>query len=152
MAHYIIESQIKEKGNPDMKCPIVSLEIFEDPIEEDDPDANFKQDVALYSRIDPMPTLEGMSRNLGLPVGVIARYVLVKWATSGSEGAMELGPRVVKQMAAIVKEAEGSGEDGARLEAYKKLSGIVSWLETIGEGVWEGSLDKMKNQEERDQN
>ncbi len=138
MAHYIIESQIKEKGNPDMKCPIVSLEIFEDPIEEDDPDANFKQDVALYSRIDPMPTLEGMSRNLGLPVGVIARYVLVKWATSGSEGAMELGPRVVKQMAAIVKEAEGSGEDGARLEAYKKLSGIVSWLETIGEGGWEG--------------
>ena len=121
-----------------MKCPTVSLEIFEDPIEEDDPDANFKQEVALYSRIDPMPTLEGMSRNLGLPVGVIARYVLVKWATSGSEGAMELGPRVVKQMAAIVKEAEGSREDWARLEAYRKLSGMVSWLETIGEGDGRG--------------
>ena len=47
---------------------------------------------------------------------------------------MELGPRVVKQMAAIVADAEESGEDGARLEAYRKLSAMVSWLETIGEG------------------
>ena len=127
-----------------MECPTVRLEIFRDQIDERDPDANFKEDVALYSRIDPMPTLEGMSRNLGLPVGVIARYVLVKWATSGSEGAMELGPRVVKQMASIVKAAEESGEDGARLEAYRKLSGVVSWLETIGEGGWEGNAEQDK--------
>ena len=121
-----------------MQLPTVRLEIFEDAIDEVDPDANFKRDVALYSRIDPMPTLEGMSRNLNLPVGVIARYVLVKWATSGSEGAMELGPRVVGQMASIVAEAEESGEDGARLEAYEKLSRMVSWLGTIYEGGWEG--------------
>ena len=122
-----------------MQLPTVRLEIFEDAIDEVDPDANFKRDVALYSRIDPMPTLEGMSRNLNLSVGVIARYVLVKWATSGSEGAMELGPRVVGQMASIVAEAEESGEDGARLEAYEKLSGMVSWLGTICEGGWEGA-------------
>ena len=122
-----------------MELPTVRLEIFEDTIDEVDPDANFKRDVALYSRIDPMPTLEGMSRNLNLPVGVIARYVLVKWATSGSEGAMELGPKVVGQMASIVAEAEESGEDGARLEAYEKLSGMVSWLGTICEGGWEGA-------------
>ncbi len=121
-----------------MQLPTVRLEIFEDAIDEVDPDANFKRDVALYSQIDPMPTLEGMSRNLNLPVGVIARYVLVKWATSGSEGAMELGPRVVGQMASIVAEAEELGEDGARLEAYEKLSGMVSWLGTICEGGWEG--------------
>ena len=125
-----------------MKCPTVCLEIFEGQIDEGDPDANFKQDVATYSRIDPMPTLEGMSRNLGLPVGVIARYVLVKWATSGSEGAMELGPRVVKQMAAIVAEAEKSGDVEARLEAFRKLSMMVSWLETIWEGGWEGDFEK----------
>lgn len=125
-----------------MKCPTVCLEIFEGQIDEGDPDANFKQDVATYSRIDPMPTLEGMSRNLGLPVGVIARYVLVKWATSGSEGAMELGPRVVKQMAAIVAEAEKSGDVEARLEAFRKLSKMVSWLETIWEGGWEGDFEK----------
>ena len=125
-----------------MKCPTVCLEIFEGQIDEGDPDANFKQDVATYSRIDPMPTLEGMSRNLGLPVGVIARYVLVKWATSGSEGVMELGPRVVKQMAAIVAEAEKSGDVEARLEAFRKLSKMVSWLETIWEGGWEGDFEK----------
>ncbi len=122
-----------------MELPTVRLEIFEDAIDEVDPDANFKRDVALYSRIDPMPTLEGMSRNLNLPVGVIVRYVLVKWATSGSEGAMELGPKVVGQMASIVAEAEELGEDGARLEAYEKLSEMVSWLRTICEGGWEGA-------------
>ena len=121
-----------------MESPTVRLEIFEESIDEADPDANFKQDVALYSQIDPMPTLEGMSRSLGLPVGVIARYVLVKWATSGSEGALEVGPRVVRQMAAVVSEAEGLGENSARLVAYEKLSGIVSWLETIWEGGWVG--------------
>ena len=119
-----------------MEYPTVRLEVYEDPIDEHDPDANFKQDMALYSRVDPMPTLEGMSRNLDLPVGVIARYVLVKWATSGSEGAMELGPRVVKQMAAIVSEAEESGKLGAKMAAYEKLSKMVSWLETIWEGGW----------------
>ena len=124
-----------------MESPTVRLEIFDERIEEDDPDANFKQDVALYSQIDPMPTLEGMSRRLGLPVGAIARYVLVKWATSGSEGAMELGPRVVRQMAQVIEEAEGLGEDSGRLVAYEKLSGIVSWLETICEGEWVGDMN-----------
>ena len=124
-----------------MESPTVRLEMFEESIDEADPDANFKRDVALYSQIDPMPTLEGMSRSLGLPVGAIARYVLVKWATSGSEGALEVGPRVVRQMAAVVSEAEESGEDSARLLAYEKLSGIISWLETICEGEWEGGMN-----------
>ena len=121
-----------------MESPMVRLEIFDESIDEADPDANFKRDVAFYSQIDPMPTLEGMSRSLGLPVGAIARYVLVKWAMSGSEGALEVGPRVVRQMAAVVSEAEESGEDSARLVAYEKLSGIISWLETICDGEWEG--------------
>ena len=124
-----------------MESPTVRLEIFEESIDEADPDANFKRDVALYSQIDPMPTLQGMSRSLGLPVGAIARYVLVKWATSGSEGAMEVGPRVVRQMAAVVSDAEGLGEDSARLVAYEKLSEIISWLETICEGEWEGDMN-----------
>ena len=109
----------------------ISLDAFDGPINEDDPDANFKKDVVFYSRIDPMPTLEGMSRNLGLPVGAIGRYVLVKWATSGSEGMLEIGPRVVRQMASIVDEAEESGENGRRLEAYRKLAQIISWLNSI---------------------
>ena len=51
---------------------------------------------------------------------------------------MEVGPRVVRQMAAVVSEAEELGEDSARLVAYEKLSGIVSWLETIWEREWVG--------------
>ena len=114
-----------------MPSQTIRLEIYDGPIREDDPDANFKRDVASYTRVDPMPTIETMSRNMGIPVGVIARYILVKWATSGSDGVMEIGPRVVHQMAAIVEEGERSGNDSRRLEAYKKLSDIISWLNVI---------------------
>lgn len=114
-----------------MSSHTIRLEIYDGSIQEDDPDANFKRDVTSYTQVDPMPTIETMSRNMEIPVGAIARYILVKWATSGSEGVMEMGPRVVRQMAAIVEEAEGSGSDSRRLEAYKKLSGIISWLNVI---------------------
>ena len=121
-----------------MASTVVRLERFEEIIDDADPDANFKREVVEYTKINPMPTLEGMSRSLGLPVGAIARYVLVKWATSGSEGVLELGPRVLAQMAAIVSEAEESGEEKVKLDAYRKLSGIISWLDTICRGEWEG--------------
>lgn len=114
-----------------MSINVIQLEEYNDPIDDKDPDANFKRDMVFYTRIDPMPTIQGMSRNLGLPIGAIARYVLVKWATSGSEGMMEIGPRVVKQMSDIVEQAEQSGSDESRLDAYHKLSGIVSWLNAI---------------------
>ena len=114
-----------------MSSHVIKLEEYESTIDDDDPNANFKRDVAFYTRIDPMPTMEGMNRNLNVPIGAIARYVLVKWATSGSEGVMEIGPRVVKQMADIVKAAEQDGTDKSRLEGYQKLSGIVSWLNAI---------------------
>ena len=114
-----------------MPSKTIRLERYDDPVEEGDPDANFKRDVALYTRIDPMPTIEAMSRNMDIPVGAIVRYVLVKWATSGSEGVMEIGPLVVRQMAAIVEDAEQAGEDARRLDAYKKLSDIISWLNAI---------------------
>ncbi len=114
-----------------MKNETAPLESYAGPVDERDPDANFKRDVVIYTRIDPMPTIETMSRNIGIPVGAIVRYVLVKWATSGSEGVMEIGPRVVRQMAAIVEDAEDSGEDAHRLEAYRKLADIISWLNVI---------------------
>lgn len=111
-----------------MDLPTIRLERYDFHDDGADPDANFRRDVAFYTRIDPMPTLQGMSRNMGIPVGAIARYVLVKWAASGSEGNMELGPRVVHQMAQVVAEAEQTGDDALRLEAYHKLAKIVSWL------------------------
>ena len=93
-----------------------------------DKDANFKDEVANYSRVDPMTTLDNMSRNLDIPVGALARYILVKWAASGSEGLMEIGPIVVRQMQDLVDKAETLDSDEARLEAFHALKQIISWL------------------------
>ncbi len=106
----------------------VLLEPFEGPWAEDDRNANFKQQVALYSKSDPLTTLARMSRSQDIPVGVLARFILAKWASSGSDGLLEIGPRVVRQMQDVVAKAEAGGTPEARLEAYESLRQIVSWL------------------------
>ena len=106
----------------------IQLEAFDWDWDETDRDASFKQEVASYTREDPTPTIERMSRNLGIPIGAIARYILVKWAASGSAGLLEIGPRAAGQMAEIVANAESIGTDQERLTAYHKLSGMISWL------------------------
>ena len=108
----------------------VSLEVFDWQWDEMDRNANFKHEVAMYSREDPMPTIETMSRSQAIPVGAIIRYVLVKWAASGSDALLEIGPRVVQQMAGIVEDAELIGSDQERLAAYQKLVQVISWLGT----------------------
>ena len=106
----------------------ITLERFDWQWDETDKDANFKQELATYSRVDPMPTIETMSRNLGIPVGAIVLYILARWASSGSASLLEVGPRVVRQMADIVAEAESAGDSEAKLQAYEKLAQIISWL------------------------
>ena len=108
--------------------PTVTLTRWDGPWPADDPDANFKADVALYGKLDPLVTLEGLSRNLDIPLGALVRYVLAKFATSGSGAALELGPSVVQQLAKFVDEAEAADTDEARLAAYDGLRQIVSWL------------------------
>src|SRR3954447_12199922 len=108
--------------------PIITLSRWDGPWPADDPDANFKADVALYGKLDPLATLEGLSRNLGVPVGALGRYVLAKFATGGGGAALELGPSVVQQLAGVVDEAEAAATDGARLAAYEGLRQIVAWL------------------------
>ena len=116
----------------------VSLEVFDWQPDEQDKDANFKGEVAAYSQVDPMPTIDTMSRNLGIPVGAIIRYVMVKWATSGSEGLMEIGPIVIRQMSDVVEAAEAANTDEERLAAYRKLSQIISWLSVpLNDSSWE---------------
>jgi uncharacterized protein DUF6027 len=95
----------------------------------DDPDAGFRRLVAEYSHIDPLPTLETLSRNKRIPLGALARFVLARYCTSGSDALLEMGPRVVRQMDAIVRDAEAVGTDEARLKAYGALKAIVSWLQ-----------------------
>lgn len=106
----------------------ITLETYRTPFSRDDKDANFKHDVATYSRLDPMPPLDRMSRNLDIPVGALVRYVLARWAASGSDALLEVGPLVVRQMEALIERAEEEGTDEARLKAYEGLRQIVSWL------------------------
>ena len=107
----------------------ILLEPYEATWPPDDPDAGFRSLVAEYSRIDPLPTLTRLGRDKGIPVGALARFVLARYCTSGSDALLEMGPRVVRQMDEVVRRAETAGTDAARLEAYRALAAIVSWLQ-----------------------
>src|SRR6266481_3101549 len=106
----------------------IVLQPYEATWPRDDPDAGFRQMVAEYSRLDPLPTLEALSRSKGIPVGALARFVLARYCTSGSDALLEMGPLVVRQMDEIVQKAEAAGTDAAKLKAYESLKAIISWL------------------------
>ncbi len=103
----------------------------------DDPHANFKAEVANYTTADPLPTLARLSTGTGIPVECLVRYVLVKWAASGSEAMMAMGPIVFDQMSGIIAKAEHAGDDAARLDAYRALKQIIEWL---GKGPGDGRV------------
>jgi hypothetical protein len=107
----------------------ITLEPYHGVWSANDRDANFKAEVACYTAADPLPTLENLSRGTGIPVGCLARYILVKWTASGSEALMTIGPIVLAQMRQQVETAEAVGTDAARLQAYEALRQIVSWLQ-----------------------
>jgi hypothetical protein len=110
------------------EAPVVELVAWEGPWADDDPDANFKRDVALYSKLDPLGTLQRLGTNIDVPVGALARYVLAKFATSGSGALLELGPQAINKLASFVDEAEATGTDDARLAAYDALRQFIEWL------------------------
>jgi hypothetical protein len=95
---------------------------------DDDPDANFKSDVALYAQSDPLATLTQLGANLGIPVGGLVHYVLARWASAGSAALLEVGPSMINRMWEHVERAEATGTAEARLAAYDALSQMLSWL------------------------
>jgi Family of unknown function (DUF6027) len=98
------------------------------PWADDDPDANFKSDVALYANLDPMTTIGNLASALRIPEGAIVRYVLAKWASAGSGGLLELGPSMIHRLWEPVERAEATGTDVARLDAFEQLRQMLSWL------------------------
>ena len=106
----------------------VTLEQFIWESDDSDKDNNFKNDVALYTQEDPLPTVQRLSQNLDIPIGSVVRYILCKWAMSGSESLLDLGPDMVKKIADIFDDAESEGTDEARLEAYDSVKAIMSWM------------------------
>lgn len=101
---------------------------YRDTWDEDDPHANFKAEVAIHSVMDPLPTLENLSRATGIPVPCLIRYVLVKYATSGADALIAMTPIVLQQMEQHVQRAEAAGTVQARLDAYEALRQIIAWL------------------------
>ena len=106
----------------------MKLEQFSGSWDDNDPDANFKAQVAEYTRNDPLPTLETLSANTGIPVGALARYILVRWAAEGSEALLALGPSLVNRLWSVIAQAEEHDSDEARLRAYDQLRQMISWL------------------------
>jgi len=107
----------------------MNLYPYTDSWPDDDPHANFKADVALYTVADPLPTLENLSKATGVPAPCLVRYVLVKYAASGADALLTLSPIVVQQMADHVAKAEAADTDAARLEAYEALRQMIGWLQ-----------------------
>ena len=107
----------------------LELKPWRDSWELADPHANFKADVACYTTADPIPTLENLSRGTGIPLGCLIRYVLVKYATSGSDALLAIDPIVFRQMREHVRGAERDGSEAAKLKAYEALKAMIAWLE-----------------------
>jgi hypothetical protein len=106
----------------------ITLTRWRGPWDRDDPDANFKTDIALYANVDPMTTIRRLGDSINLPEGALVHYVLAKWASGGNGGLLELGPAMVHRLWAPIEEAERTDTDEARLAAYEQLRGLISWL------------------------
>jgi hypothetical protein len=106
----------------------VIFETYRDSWAADDPHANFKAEVACYTAADPMPTIENLSRGTGIPAGSLIRYVLVKYAASGSDALLAMDPIVFRQMREHVANAEEDGSEQAKLKAYEALKQMIQWL------------------------
>ena len=113
---------------PGPDAPVLRLEAWTGPVADDDPDARFKEEIADYGRLDPTATLDGLADYLGVPPGALARAILARWASEGSTGLLELGPSMVTRLVGMVREAEADGTDEARLAAFHRLAGMLSWL------------------------
>lgn len=106
----------------------MELPPYQDSWDADDPHANFKEEVALYSIVDPLPTLENLSKDTGIPVPALIRYILVKYTASGSDTVLAMTPYALRQMQAHVNKAETADTTEARLKAYEALRQMISWL------------------------
>jgi hypothetical protein len=108
--------------------PQIRLEAWTGPWPADDKDANLKSDIALYSHVDPLTTVQGLADSTGVPVGAIVHYVLARWASEGASGLLELGPTMTRRLQSVCADAESGDTDEARLRAYDTLRQMIGWL------------------------
>jgi hypothetical protein len=102
--------------------PTVDVVGWSGPWAGDDPHARFKERVAESARLEPLATLENLSAAVGVPVGGLVHHVLVEWASAGSRGLLEIGPRELDRLLEIV-----DGDEPAT-EIVEALRGRLAWL------------------------
>ncbi|MDW3221213.1 MAG: DUF6027 family protein [Acidimicrobiales bacterium] len=107
---------------------LLRLEGWTGPWPDDDPDANFKADIAAYAHLDPLHTIRNLSNAIDVPVGAVVHYILAKWASEGSGGLLELGPRMARRLREPFVAAEQADTADARAEAYETVRQMVEWL------------------------
>lgn len=108
--------------------PTVTLAPWTGAIPPEHPDANFLADVATASLADPLPTLERLSAALDVPVGALARYVLAKWTTAGSEAVLALGPTAIARLSTMAEQVTSAPTEQDRGVAVALLVEQVQWL------------------------
>ncbi len=108
--------------------PLLRLVRWAPADDGDDEHTAYRHAVAGSSLADPVETLVGASRALGIPVGALARHVLAEWASAGASALMAVGPDIVDDLARAADAVDEAPQGMARDEAWAALRGRIEWL------------------------
>ena len=127
-------SRSEQEGAPPVsnelepRCLAEHLAPWTGPWNADDPNADFKAELALFSLADPLPSLRVLSEGTAVPVGSLLRFIAAKYLAAGSEALLAAGTAQIRDLLAETDRAEAIGTSDARLAAYWKLRGYIQWL------------------------
>ncbi|MEZ4663649.1 MAG: DUF6027 family protein [Caldilineaceae bacterium] len=101
---------------------------------DDDRHANFKAEVAAYTKADPLPTLAVLSESTGIPVPSLVRYVLAR-GRFRRRSVIIYGAHCVAADARRLRRRKPQTQMQRALQAYHALRQIISWLK-LGMRIW----------------
>ncbi len=82
-----------------------------------DPGGRFRAEVAASRLVDPMPGIDVLAANLGVPVDDVVHHALVQWSSAGAEALMAAPP----EMLVALRDAADAGD-------VHRVQGIVAAL------------------------
>lgn len=82
-----------------------------------DPGGRFRAEVAASRLVDPMPGIDVLAANLGVPVDDVVHHALVRWSSAGAEALMAAPP----EMLVALRDAADAGN-------VDRVQGIVAAL------------------------
>jgi len=89
-----------------------------------DPDGRFRADVATSRLTDPLPGLEVLAANLGVPVQDVVHHALVQWSSAGAEALLATPPEMLRAL----RDAADAGD-------LRRVRGITNALLAGWDGV-----------------